>query len=237
MPRFYIRKRTAHGATLPEEMKKAVEAVANGMKVREAARQYGIPRSTLQHNIEKAKSGAELRPNYQNRQIFSPAEEAILAEYLDTCAKMFYGLTTQNLRNLAYEMAVAFKISHPSQWDENKTAGKEWMMGFMRRNPRLSIRQPEATSYSRATAFNRHTVGIFFTLLEKTYREVKITGAQIFNLDETGITTVHKVPKVVGPRGIKQMGQITSGERGELVTMCCVISAVGQSLPPVFVST
>ena len=31
------------------------------------------------------------------------------------------------------------------------------------------------------------------------------------------------------------MGQITSGERGELVTMCCVISAVGQSLPPVFV--
>ena len=77
MPRFYKRKRTAHGTTLPEEMKKVVKAVANGMKVREAARQDRILRSTLQHNIEKAKSGAELRPNYQNRQIFSPAEESI----------------------------------------------------------------------------------------------------------------------------------------------------------------
>lgn len=62
-----------------------------------------------------------------------------------------------------------------------------------------------------------------------------MSGAQIFNLDETGITTVHKVQRVIAPKGVKQVGQVTSAERGELVTMCCIVSATGQAIPPVFI--
>ena len=32
--------------------------------------------------------------------------------------------------------------------------------------------------------------------------------------------TVHKPPKVIASKGEKQVGQITSGERGQLITMC-----------------
>ena len=62
-----------------------------------------------------------------------------------------------------------------------------------------------------------------------------LSGGQIYNLDETGLTTVQKAPKVLAPKGLKQVGQVASRERGELVTLCAIVSAAGQFLPPIFV--
>ncbi|KAJ8927370.1 hypothetical protein NQ314_020145 [Rhamnusium bicolor] len=50
-------------------------------------------------------------------------------------------------------------------------------------------------------------------------------GSRIYNLDETPTTTVQKTCKVVAVRGTKQVSKATSGERGTLVTTCCIISA------------
>ena len=35
-----------------------------------------------------------------------------------------------------------------------------------------------------------------------------------YNADETGLTTVHKPPKIIAIRGTEQVGQVTSAERG-----------------------
>ncbi|BFZ21310.1 hypothetical protein BsWGS_24349 [Bradybaena similaris] len=148
---------------------------------------------------------------------------------------MFHGLTPKNVRTLAFEMATLNRLKCPQTWSENSMAGREWLYGFLKRHQQLSIRQPEATSLARATAFNRHNVATFFNLLQVSYTTLNVSGAQIYNLDETGVTTVQNVPRVIAPRGTKQVGQITSRERGELVTMCCIVSATGDSLPPVFV--
>ena len=52
----------------------------------------------------------------------------------------------------------------------------------------------------------------------------------IWNVDETGVTTAQKPPRFV-----KQIGAVTSAERGQLVTLCAAISAGGQHIPPFFV--
>ena len=54
----------------------------------------------------------------------------------------------------------------------------------------------------------------------------------IYNIDETGITTVQKPSKIVAAKGTKQVGAMTSGERGTLVTMAVAVSGVGNMLPP-----
>lgn len=54
-------------------------------------------------------------------------------------------------------------------------------------------------------------------------------------MDETGITTVQKPNKIVARRGFKQIGRITSAERGTLVTLAFVVSALGNSVPPYFI--
>ena len=46
---------------------------------------------------------------------------------------------------------------------------------------------------------------------------------------------MQKVTKVVSKKGAKQVGHVTSRERGELVTLCGIISATGVALPPVYI--
>lgn len=58
---------------------------------------------------------------------------------------------------------------------------------------------------------------------------------KIFNLDETDITTVTDTPNVIASKGVKQIGQMATAERGTLVTMCAVVSGDGNSLPPVLI--
>lgn len=57
----------------------------------------------------------------------------------------------------------------------------------------------------------------------------------IWNVDETGVTTVQAPSRVVARRGVKQVGAMTSGERGQLVSIACAVQAQGNATPPFFV--
>ena len=96
---------------------------------------------------------------------------------------------------------------------------------------------PEATSIARATAFNRYNVNMFFDNYESilTRPNVMLEHRRIWNLDETGVKTVQGTSKVLSEKGIKQAGQLTSVERGVLVTMCCCVNALGAALQPAYI--
>ena len=133
---------------------------------------------------------------------------------------------------LAYEYAKTLGKNMPKNWEENCSAGEDWMYHFMKRNPNLSIRTPEATSLSRATSFNRKNVTDLYENQDSTMKKGSFSPDAIYNVDETGLATVQKPPKVIAAKGAKQVGQVTSAERGTLVTLCCAVNAVGNSIPP-----
>lgn len=99
----------------------------------------------------------------------------------------------------------------------------------------ISLRKPENTSISRSMAFNKPVIEDFFTKYAHVLEKFKFKPEQIWNLDETGITTVMPPVKVVATKGKKQVAHISSQERGELVTFVGMISAAGGAVPPVFV--
>ena len=238
MPRTYKRKNPDFARTPPSVMRDAVRAVQNGMPEREASRTFNIPKTTLRNNILKAQrlgDDTDLRPNYLAARIFTDEQEVVIKTYIKTSAKMFHGLSIVQFRFMVFELAVANNMKVPDSWRTSQQASDDFYRGFMQRHPDLSIRIPEATSLARASAFNRYTVGVYFDLLKGLYDKLKVSNKQIFNLDETGVTTVHKVQKIIGPKGIKQLGKVTSQEKGERVTMCCAVSASGQVVPPFYV--
>lgn len=46
-------------------------------------------------------------------------------------------------------------------------AGYDWVNNFLKRNPKLSVRKPEATNVNRILAFNKTELDRFFANLEK----------------------------------------------------------------------
>ena len=88
---------------------------------------------------------------------------------------------------------------------------------------------------ARAKGFNRTDVNIFFKLNIEQLTKFKLNADRIYNLDETGLTSVQKLSTILALKGSKQVGQISSSERDQLVTICCCVNGIGQSTPPVII--
>ncbi|XP_033232106.1 uncharacterized protein LOC117183060 [Belonocnema kinseyi] len=114
-------------------------------------------------------------------------------------------------------------------------AGQDWLTSFLKRYPRMSIQIPQATSLARATSFNRTTVANYFSLYKATLDKRKIEPFEIYDMGETGFTTDQTPDRIVSRLGSKQIGRITSAERGTLATLELAVSAQGNVVPPFFV--
>ena len=78
-------------------------------------------------------------------------------------------------------------------------------------------------------------VSRFYDNLAEAKDSNTFEASEIFNCDETGCTTVQKHKEIVTAKGRKQVGAITSGERGELVRVISTVNAEGNALPPLFI--
>ncbi|KAK2578181.1 hypothetical protein KPH14_001372 [Odynerus spinipes] len=63
----------------------------------------------------------------------------------------------------------------------------------------------------------------------------RFSASQIWNVDETGVSTVSKPNEFRAAKGKHNVGAMTSGERGTNVTMITAVSASGNTVPPMFI--
>jgi len=240
MVRTYTRKSNVGSVDAAKMRLAAEQVVSRELSLCEAASKFEIPKTTLFRYVVKLRSGNDATsvsfgPNYKVRQIFTNGEEAMLVDYCLTASKLNHGLSTKQMRVLAFDFATANEKDVPRSWVCNQCAGPDWLSGFLTRHQELSILTPEGTSLSRSTSFNKTNVGEFFDNLQKVFERHQFSPNDIYNIDETGVTTVQKPTKVIAKRGMKQVAKMTSAERGSLVTMCCAVNATGNALPPFFV--
>ncbi|KAG8228369.1 hypothetical protein J437_LFUL008218 [Ladona fulva] len=96
--------------------------------------------------------------------VFNQAQEEELVNHILEMETRFYGITLRDVRSLAFQLAEKNGIPHPFN-SELGLAGEDWLLGFRRRHPEVSLRVPESTSAARARAFNRPVVTQFFKIL------------------------------------------------------------------------
>jgi len=114
-------------------------------------------------------------------------------------------------------------------------AGRDWAYNFMWQYPELSVRCPEPASMSCLSGFNTVQVKRFHDLLEQELSTKKYSTEQIYNIDESGITTAQKPHKILARKGSKQVGRVVSAEKGSTTTVICAMSASGTFLSPMFI--
>ena len=114
------------------------------------------------------------------------------------------------------------------------TDAQEIMNIFFKKAP--PIITPESICLARVSSFNKNNVNSFFQNLKLILNRHNFQPLDIWNMDETGATTARKPDRIIGRRGTKQIGTITSAERGTLITVVGTISASGNSIPPHFIS-
>jgi hypothetical protein len=238
MVRNYVRKTNRQEWSV-DAMEKAVQTVISGeMGFLRASNQFNVPKSTLERYVNKRKKTDDHivdKTAGKFKNVFSTEQELELVEYLKTMESRLFGLTQKDLRSLAFELAERNNISNTFNRDSG-LAGQDWVKGFLARHSTLSIRTPENTSGARAMGFNKVSVDQFFSLLTQTIYTHKLTPDKIFNVDETGVSVNPKTQsKIVALKGKRQVGSLTSAERGETVTAAVCMSASGLFMPPMLI--
>ena len=193
------------------DMAEAVNAVQSGsMKTREAAASFRVPRSTLQSRVS-GKYNAEVRPG--RKPLLSKEDEVKLCDFAANRAAMGFGFGRsqffKHAGDLSKKRGKSFKTGVPSN---------QWWRLFRKRNPRIVLRQPEATSTVRHKCMDPVKVAKYFVALERELAALNLTNRPqcIWNMDETGMSLEHKPQKVVASKGSKHLQSATSGNREQV---------------------
>lgn len=110
-----------------------------------------------------------------------------MANVIKTLARRGFPLRRKDIQSLAYQYAEANNLHGFSV--KKRRAEQVWFENFMRRNPDLSQRKPEALPAARAAGINPTVIKKWFQeyedLLSKL--EIKDVPSHIWYCDETGV--------------------------------------------------
>ncbi|XP_064639786.1 uncharacterized protein LOC135495254 [Lineus longissimus] len=215
-------------------MQRAVDAVRRGEPLKTVARLYSVPRNTLRRH---AINDAPVKKQLGCKTVLTEEQESQLCNAILDFENMLYGLTRNDVMDLVFQFCSSRNIPNP--FGNKERAGREWLNGFLKRHPQLSIRKPENVSIGRAYGFSRLKVNDFFRkYLSLVYDENGnriIPNCNIYNYDESGFTIVHRPEKILARKGKRAVGMLTSAEKGKTITFLPAVSAVGHYIPPLFV--
>ncbi|XP_043275326.1 uncharacterized protein [Venturia canescens] len=237
MPRH--RERTTNkGRWTKEDLENARKLIIEAkFSMRVASKKYGIPFATLQRRMKMDSESVASGPSMGRKAVLSPAQEKMMVGSIEMLGELFYGLNCQQIRYLAYEFAERQNIMHNFN-KEKKCAGRDWLEGFLKRNPTVRTRKPEpTTSTAKIAAFNYQDVSSFFNKLENVMREYYFPASRIYAVDETVITTVLEAGTLGIPGAHVERPKAKGGgeDRGKNVTVVLSMNAAGLYVPPMFI--
>lgn len=99
MPRTWKRT-TNRGSWSEEALKNALNFIDEGNSISEASRVFSIPFSTLQ---ERRKKNKATKPHLGRNSTFTQEQEEALANRIKFLSDIFYGLSAQEVRRVAFE--------------------------------------------------------------------------------------------------------------------------------------
>jgi len=179
------------------------------MTKRAASAHFKIPRSTIKNKLKK-KHGKNIgRPT-----TFSAAEETSFAQHCTKLADFGFPLIPADLK-LSIKTYLDSKGVRVSRF-KNNTPGDDWVSGFLKRHPELSVKVSSKIKKSRAK-ITADDINDYMDRLENNL--AGIPPSRIYNYDETNHTDDPGNKKVLCKRGTKYVEQICNNTKSAISLM------------------
>lgn len=156
-------------------MQEALEAVDNGLSRKKAAKQSGIPLTTLRHRLS---GSVTVKQNAIDRQALSDVQESQLARWIIVQEALGAPASHYQIRCAAEKSLQAGGIK--------KKLGKNWVANLMRRNPSVDTYQGKKVDTKRARAVTPNKIKALFEATSgPLLRDIR--AQYRYNMDEIGI--------------------------------------------------
>ncbi|XP_055710369.1 jerky protein homolog-like [Phlebotomus papatasi] len=214
-----------------DDVEKALKAFRSGKSVREAAKQFNVPKTTIFNKLT-GKFPVQCRNGPPTT--LTPGQEQELVKWILDCSDRWHPITKDQVLDSVELTCKHFKI--PNKFS-NGRPGHEWFRGFMKRHPELSRRIPERYTMRRASVTHENVRNWFSHVGDYlTQNNLKdLPPNRVFNCDESGFFLAPKGEKVLVRRGDRVAGKIITSEEKECVTVLFTVSASGELPPPMVV--
>jgi hypothetical protein len=220
----------------PEEaLYKALQAIReDNMGIRGASRKYGVPRGTIQDRLHGRVKEAPRRMGPAT--VLTQDEETHLENWLTELAKCGFPQKKNDLFTSVQKIVSAKNKKTP--FKQNRP-GEKWYRAFIRRHPKLSLREAEGLTKARSI-ITEESIKKWFRELKQFLEESQVLDiledpSRIFNGDETSFSMCPKSGKVLAPKGYKNIYEVKKGNEKETITVLLVFSADGRTLTPMVV--
>ena len=192
--------------------------------IREAARVYNVPRTTLQRRLGGQTSRAETRANSHK---MTQNEEESLVQWIISLDRRGAPPRPSNIREMA-NILLAERGTTPIQ-----IIGEKWVYNLIKRRDELKTRYSRRYDYRRAKCEDSKVIREWFNRVQITIMQYGIAQEDIYNFDETGFAMglVATARVVTRANYYGKASLIQPGNR-EWVTSIECINSTGWALPP-----
>ena len=93
--------------------------------------------------------------------IFPPEMEEELTKHIVFMADMYFDLSPEKCKELAFEFAMKNKLPIPQSWKDNRKAGIQWWISFKQRHNLSTLPIPKAAPRKRSLTRSRGKTSIY----------------------------------------------------------------------------
>lgn len=216
-----------------ENLKMALDAVKIGMSKKQAAKQFQVPRSTIQFRL---KNPEKTNPRPGPSSVLTDTEENVLVNWIIQSSKRGFPRRKEDIQ---YSVSDFLRKAKRRSLFKNDLPGDKWLKLFLRRHPEIAIRTPESIT-AASSVVSESDIRSWFNGIEKYLKDneffdILTDPSRVLNGDETNFLLCPKTGVVLALKGDKNVYEIDRGQAKSAITVMFTFCANGDLTPPMVI--
>jgi hypothetical protein len=210
----------------------ALQAFKEGKfrSLRAAAREFGVPPTTLDR---RAKGATSRRTSNEHNQACSPAEEKAIIDWLQRCQKQGFPIHHDMLKAMAEYLIAKRNLTNRRNTLTANHLSHNWPSRFIARHPDLLSIMSKPIDHARTERCTRKAFEKWFKVYRHALRTHRDALSNIYNMDETGFQMGDGAKSyVVVDKCLGTTGYVNTPSKTENVTVIECGCMDGTVLPP-----